>query len=111
MTTDNLFNTDFFLDQLPEGYYQQFVERKQPRQQHRRLSKMFSDIQGEYNKSLAKFAVDNPGVSPLKRSELSTWAGFLENFNLGDKFFDAAPWEREPDRQAFNPRTQFLYDR
>ena len=109
--TDTLFDQDFFLEKIPEGYYQQAVERRQPKRRHRYLSGLFSDIQKEYNKSLAKFAVENRGVSPLNRPELSTVRGFLDNFNLEDKWFEAAPWERQPNLSDFNPRTQFLFPR
>ena len=106
-----MFDSDFFVNQQPEGYYQQFIEKRQPKQRRKHLSGLFTNIQRDYNKALVKFAVENRGQSPLSRQDLSTFRGFLENFDLEDKYFESALGERDPNQQAFNPRTQFLFNR
>ena len=113
MTTprDSLFDPDFFIGELPEGYYQHAIERRQPRERRKRLSTMFSDIQRDYNKALVRFVAESGGQSPLSQPNLSTFRGFLDDFNLDEKYFEAAPEERYGSRQAFAPRTQFLFNR
>lgn len=110
MTTPNFpFDTDFFLKELPEGNYQQTVERRVPRARRQRFTKLFSEIQRDYNTALARFAANNRGVSPTTRPELETFGGFLQNMSFDDKFFEKPPWERDDNYAAYNPRTQFMF--
>ena len=107
MTTPAFYDTDFFLGQLPEGNYQQFVAGNLPQERRRHFRDMFSDIQKEYNKALAGFAAQNRGKSPTTKPELETFSNFLRSFSFDDKFYESAPWERDRNYDAFNPRTRF----
>lgn len=103
------FDTDFFLGELPEGNYQQFVERRLPQTRRKHFANMFADIQREYNKALAGFAASNRGVSPITQPELKTFSSFLERFPFEDKFFEQPPWVRQPGFMA-SPRTKYLFE-
>ena len=105
------FDTDFFLGELPEGNFQQFVQQRQPRQRQRHFSTMFADIQREYNKALVGFAAQNRGQSPTTQKGLDTFSNFMDQFDWDEKFYEAPPWERDSNYAAFNPRTMFRYDR
>ena len=105
------FDTKFFLGEMPEANYQQFVERSsQPRERKRFFSNRFTDIQKEYHKSLAGFAAQNPGKSPTTNPKLETFSDFLNNFSFEDKFFENAPWQRNnQDMRDFAPATKYKY--
>lgn len=105
----SFFDTDFFLGELPEGEYLRNVDERVPAGRRRHFSTMFADTQREYNKALAMFASKNRGRSPTSDPRLSRWSRFLENYDWEDKFYEAPFSAREPNFQAFNPRTRFLY--
>ena len=105
------FDTKFFLGEMPEANYQQFVDRSsQPRERKRFFSNRFTDIQKEYHKALAGFAAQNPGKSPTTNPKLETFSDFLNNFSFEDKFFENAPWDRNnQDMRDFAPATKYRY--
>ena len=105
------FDTRFFLGEMPEGNYQQYVERTQKPERRRYFSTLFSDIQKEYNKALAGYAAGNPGRNPAADPGLTTFSDFLKNFSFEDRFFEQAPWDRDRNYRDYNPRTRFEYNR
>ena len=97
---------------MPEGNYQQFVEKNRPTDQRRFFSTKFNDIQKEYNKALAGFAADNPAVSPTTNPKLDTFSNFLKNFDFDAKYFDASKSERGGpgwNEQDYAPRTKYRF--
>ena len=114
MTTP-LFDTKFFLGEMPEGTYQEFIGRTLPKQQKNYFTNQFSDIQRAYNTALVAQAIKTPGVSPaVSDPGLDTFSNFLRNFNFQDKYFESGPEERAArgeSQAARGPRTQFLYNR
>ena len=111
--TQPFFDTKFFLGEMPEGTYQEFIERGLPKQQKNYFKNQFSDIQREYNKALVQTALKTPGVSPTTADPgLETFSSFLKNFNFMDKYFEHSPEDRASrgeSQTARSPRTQFLY--
>ena len=111
MTTGGMdfFDTDLFLADEPEGNYRQTVDKRVPRQRRKYFADLFDEIQQDYNTALAKYAADNPGVSPTKDPKLTTFSSFLDSFDFDNKFFDESPWGRDANYSALNPRTKYLF--
>lgn len=114
-STTPLFDTKFFLGEMPEGTYQEFIERSLPKQQKNYFSNQFSNIQREYNKALVGTARKAPGVDPTTTDPgLDTFSNFLKNFDFTEKYFESSPEDRAArgeSQAARGPRTQFLYNR
>ena len=109
-----LFDTKFFLGEMSEGTYQEFIERTLPKEQKNYFAKQFADMQKNYNTALVAQAIRTPGVDPTTSDpKLETFSDFLKNFNFTDKYFESGPEERAArgeSQVARGPRTQFLYN-
>lgn len=103
------FDTDFFLNELPEANFQQFIQRRLPQNRRRFYTDKFAEVQRHYLRALAGFAADNPGVSPINQPELNTFSKFLQGgYDFDDLFYDTPRRERGGD-SAFDARTRYLF--